>query len=257
MEDDYMFQVEKQQKILNYVNKAKKATVIELSDFLGVSKVTIRRYLGELERKGLIVKIHGGALSLDNELSHDIPYASKKELHIIEKEKIGIAAAKLIEDGDVIILDAGSTTFEIAQHIENKNVTVITNDVKIAFELSPKPNVTLIITGGLVQKNVYTVIGSTAESFLSKIHVDKVFLGADAINLEYGVTNRTLEEAAIKKAMLKAAEKSILVTDFSKMNNKALADVCKLDGINIIVIDHIDDEYRNAFEEKNVAIILA
>jgi DeoR/GlpR family transcriptional regulator of sugar metabolism len=257
MENDYMFQVERQKKILDYVNKAKKASVNELSDFLGVSKVTIRRYLNELESKGLVIKIHGGVLSVDSDLNYEIPYSSKKDLNIAEKVKIGIAASKLIEDGDVVVLDAGSTTLEIAQHIENKKVTIITNDVKIAFELAPRPNVNLIITGGTVQKNVYTIIGSNTENFLSKVHVNKAFLGADAINIEYGVTNRTLEEVAIKKAMIKAAEQIILVADHSKLNKKAFSDVCRIDEIDTIVIDKIDDNYKKIFSEKGINIIIA
>lgn len=252
-----MFQIEKQKKILDYVNKIKKATVNELSDFLGVSKVTIRRYINELESKGLLIKTHGGVLSIDNDLNYEIPYASKKELNISEKEKIGIAAAKLIEDGDVVILDAGSTTLEIALHIKNINATIITNDVKIAMELASKPSIKLIITGGTVQKHVYTIIGSNTDELLSKIHVNKTFLGADAINIEYGVTNRTLEEAAVKKAMIKAAEQIILVADYSKLNKKAFTDICKIDEIDTIVIDKIDDNYRNIFNEKGINIIIA
>lgn len=256
MENDYMFQIERQKKILDYVNKTEKATVNELSDFLGVSKVTIRKYLNELESKGLVIKIHGGVLSIDSDLNYEIPYASKKDLNVSEKEKIGKAASELIEDGDVVILDAGSTTLEIARNIENKNVTIITNDVKIAFELASKPSVKLIITGGIVQKNVYTVMGSNTENFLSKIHVNKAFLGADAINLEYGITNRTLEEVAIKKAMIKSAEQIILVADHSKLNKKAFADVCEIDEIDTIVIDKIDDNYRKIFNEKGINIII-
>lgn len=255
--DDYMFQIEKQKKILDYVNKTKKATVIELSEYLGVSKVTIRRYLNELENKGLIFKTHGGALSMDNDLNHEIPYESKVDLNSSQKEKIGAAAAKLIEEGDVIILDAGSTTLEIATHLENKNVTVITNDIKIAMELASRPNVKLIITGGTVHKHVYTVIGSETEAFINKIHVNKTFLGADAINMEFGITNRTLEEASVKKAMIKAGEQTILVADYSKFNKKAFADVCSLDGIDTLVIDKLDEDYQEAFNKKGIDVILA
>jgi DeoR/GlpR family transcriptional regulator of sugar metabolism len=257
MRNDSMFQLERQKKLLDYVNKVKKATVSELSDYLNISKVTVRRYLSELESKDLVIKTHGGALSVDNELSIDLPYANKKDLHKAEKKRIGIAATKLINDGDVIILDAGSTTFAIAQQIVNRNITVLTNDLKIAFELSTNSNVKLIISGGPVQRNVYTVIGSTSEKFFNKVHVDKVFLGADAFNLECGVTNRTLEEASIKKAMIKAADEVILVTDSSKMGHKALANVCKTEDINAIVTDKISDEYEKVFKKNSTNIILA
>jgi len=252
-----MFQLKRQKIMLDYVNKVKKATVSELSEYLDISKVTVRRYLTELESKDLVIKTHGGALSIDNELSTDLPYAHKIDLHAAEKRRIGIAASKLVNDGDVIILDAGSTTFAIAQQIVNRDITVLTNDLKIAFELSTNSHVKLIISGGPVQKNVYTIIGSTSEGFFSKVHVDKVFLGADAFNLECGVTNRTLEEAAVKKAMIKAAEKVILVTDSSKMDNKALADICNIEEINTIVTDAVSEEYERAFKKSDINIILA
>lgn len=257
MDNDYTLQVEKQKKILDYVNSSKKATVNELSDYLGVSKVTIRKYLNDLENKGLVIKIHGGVISTDSDLNYEIPYASKKDLNIYEKEMIGIAASGLVEDGDVIILDAGSTTFEIARNIDNKNVTVITNDVRIAYELASKSSVKVVIAGGTVQKNVYTVLGFYAEGLLNQIHVNKVFLGADAINPEDGITNKTLEEVAIKKAMIKSAEEVIVVADHSKLNKKAFADVCGIDEIDTIVIDEIDENYRRIFNEKGINIIIA
>lgn len=257
MENDVLFQIERQKKILDFVNENKKATVIELSSLLGVSKVTVRRYLSELESKGLLIKTHGGVLSADTNLNNEIPYSSKKDLNISEKKKIGKAALQLIEEGDVIILDSGSTTLEIAQQIENIHITVITNDIKIAYELASKTNINLIITGGVTQKYLYTIIGFEAEKFLDKIHVNKTFLGADAIDLEYGITNRTLEEVAVKLAMIKAAEEVILVVDQSKLNKKAFADVCKIEAIDTIIIDNIDKEYQKAFREKGIEIIVA
>lgn len=257
MDMDVEFQIERQKRILDYVNESKKATVSELSELIGVSKVTIRRYINELESKGLVIKTHGGVLSLKSDLNNEIPYSSKKDLNAAEKQKIGEAASQLVEEGDVIILDAGSTTHKIVKYLDDKHITVITNDIKIAFELAVKPNINLILTGGVTQKHLYTIIGFETEKFLHKVHVHKTFLGADAINLENGITNRTLEEVAIKQAMIKAAEKVILVVDHSKLNKKAFADVCKLEAIDTIVIDSIDETYQKAFREKGIHVILA
>lgn len=257
MDNDILFQIERQKKILDYVNESKKATVNELSELIGVSKVTIRKYINELESKGLVIKTHGGVVSINSELNNEIPYSSKKGLNTTEKQKIGYAAAQLIEEGDVVILDAGSTTLEIVKHIENKHITIITNDIKIAYELAAKPSINLIITGGVSHKHVYTVVGFETEKFLNKIHANKTFLGADAINLENGITNRTLEEVAIKQAMIKAAEKVILVADHSKLNKMAFADVCKIEAIDTIVIDAVDEVYEKAFREKGINVILS
>ncbi|AGB18160.1 DeoR/GlpR family DNA-binding transcription regulator [Thermoanaerobacterium thermosaccharolyticum] len=255
--NEYIYQAERQKQILNYVNEKKKVTVKELSDFFGVSKVTIRRDLNELELRGLINKTHGGALSIDNGINIEIPYIKKAELYISEKKKIGMAAAQLIKNDEVIILDAGSTTLEIARHIEKKRITVITNDLKIAVELACKPNITLIITGGIVEKYVFTAIGSNTVEFISKIHANKLFLGADAISLEYGITNRTLEEVAVKKAMIKAADQVILVADHSKLDKKVFATICKIDDIDMIVIDEMQENYKNLFKERGIKILIA
>jgi len=257
MGDNNLFQIEKQKILLDHVNQVKKATVNELCDLLDVSKVTIRKYLNELESKGLVFKTYGGVLSADSELNYEIPYSSKQELHSSEKQKIGKAGAALIREGDVVILDTGSTTYEVAHNLKNINVTVITNDVKIAFELASKSNINLIITGGVVQKNLYAITSFQTENFLSQIHANIVFLGADAVNLEDGITNRTMEESVIKQTMIKAAERVVLVVDHSKLHRKAFSNVCKIEKIDTVVIDSIDEEYKKAFHEKGLKIILA
>ncbi len=257
MENDNLFQIEKQKKILDYINEEKKATVSEISDLIDVSKVTVRKYLSELESKGLLIRTHGGVLSADSDLNNEIPYSSKKDLNRTEKQIIGKVASEWINEGDVVILDSGSTTFEIAQSIKDIKVTIITNDVKIAFELASKPNINLIITGGAVQKNLFTIVSFHTENFLKEIHVNKAFLGADGIDLEDGITNRTMEEVAIKQAMMKAADQVILVADHSKLGKRTFSNVCKIEQIDIMIMDSMDEEYQKAFREKGVNVVLA
>lgn len=252
-----MFQIERQQKILDYINKKRKASVKELSDHFNVSKVTIRRDLDELENKGLVIKIHGGVLSIYNNLSYEIPYNKKFGINAEGKKRIGAAAVKLIEDGDVIILDSGSTTFEVAAQLNKNNVTVITNDIKIAMEAARKPNISLVVAGGILEKGVYTLMGPNTQDFFSKIHVNKTFLGADAISLEYGISNRTIQEVAIKRAMIEAADEVIVVADHNKLNKKVFAFLCKLNEINRLIIDKIDEKTKQELEEMGVEVIQA
>ncbi|NLU10945.1 MAG: DeoR/GlpR transcriptional regulator [Tepidanaerobacter acetatoxydans] len=253
-----VFAFERQEQILNYVNQEKKASVKNLSKRFKVSEVTIRRDLEELANKGLIIKIHGGALTINHNFSNEIPYKAKFSLNVEAKKKIGKAAAKIIEDNDVVIFDAGSTTVEVAAHLcDVKNVTAITNDINVAMVLANNPNISLIVTGGILQKSVYTLTGPTAEDFLSTVHVNKTFLGADAISIDYGITNRTMLEIPIKKAMIKAAEEVIVVADYSKINKKVFAHVCDLKEIDKIVIDKIDMDMEKAFEEIGIQLIIA
>lgn len=251
-----MFKEEREKKILDYVNGAQRASIDELSGLLGVSNVTVRKYVSDLDAKGLIIKTFGGAISVQSELSHEIPYSSKDITNVNSKEKIGKSAAQLVNDGDVIIIDSGSTTFRLVQYIQNKKITVITNDIKIGYELASKQNIKLIMCGGEAQKHLYTLIGSTSELFFKNIHVNKLFLGGDAVNKEC-ISNKTLEEAFLKQAMIKSAETTILLVDSSKFNKTAFARVCAVSEIDKIVTEAIDPEYQRVFREANVEIILA
>jgi len=253
-----LFAIERHEKLLDYINQKKKASVKELSKCFNVSRVTIRRDLDELVQRGLIIKIHGGALSLNNNFSTEIPYERKFAQNVEAKKKIGQIAARMIEDNDVIILDAGSTTLEIATQLKPlKNVTVITNDLKIAMTLAHKPGITLIVTGGIQEKSVYTLTGPTAEEFFSKIRANKTFLGADAISLDYGITNRTFQEVSVKKSMIRSADEIILVADQSKLHKKVFAFLCELRDIDKIVIDKIDPESKQTLTEMGVEVMVA
>lgn len=252
-----MFQIERQLKIVEYVNKKKKANVSELGKYFKVSNVTVRKDLEELSQKGLIMKTRGGAVSVYNSFSEEIPFNKKYLMNTNEKKRIGAKSAELVDDGDVIILDAGSTTLEVAKQILTKKVTVITNDLKIALELCRSGTITLIVAGGIADKSVYTMTGSETEAFLSRIHVNKTFLGADAIDIAYGITNRTLPEVAIKKAMIKAADEVIVVTDHTKTDKKVFAFLCTMNEIDTLITDSIDDSAKKQLEEIGVRVIIA
>lgn len=250
-----MFQIERQEQILNYINQAQKANTNELAQKFNVSKVTIRRDIDMLAAEGLIVKTHGGAVAVTKSLLHEIPYAFKAEHNLNAKKSIGIAAAKCIEDGDIIILDSGSTTLEIAKNIVQKNITVVTDDIKIAMQLSCKDNISVIVCGGTLSNPVYTLTGNMTVNFFSKLHVNKTFLGCDAVDLEFGISNRTYEEVDIKSAMMKAADEIIMVTDDSKLDKKVFCSLCDISAIDKLIINRIDERNRRGFMEKGVEII--
>lgn len=250
-----MFQIERQEQILEYINTAQKANTNELAEKFKVSKVTIRRDIDALAAEGRIVKTHGGAIAITKSLRTEIPYAFKVEYNQSAKKRIGSAAASCIEDGDIIILDSGSTTLEIAKNIVQKNITVVTDDIKIAMELSCKENITVIVCGGTLSDPVYTLTGNIAVDFFSRLHVNKTFLGCDAVDLEFGISNRTYEEVDIKSAMIRAADEIIMVTDDSKLDKKVFCYLCDISAIDKLIINKIDDRNRKGFAEKGVEII--
>lgn len=252
-----MFAIERQQEILQYINEFGKADVNELSKHFKVSNVTVRRDIAQLSKKGLVIKTFGGVISVENSLTSEIPYESKSHASTNEKMMIGRKASELINDNDVIILDSGSTTFELAKSINNKRITLITNDIKIGMEAACKNEINLIIAGGIIEKSLFTLIGPTTEQFLSKVHVNKTFLGADAISLDSGITNRTMEEIPIKKAMINAAEEVIMLADSSKLRKTVFYSLCDLKCIDKLIIDKIDDKMKKALNDAGVEVIIA
>jgi len=252
-----MFQEERVKEILDYIKKEKRANVAELSKKFRVSKVTIRRDLDILSQEGAIIKTHGGAILIQEKLSYEIPYRTKSNINKTEKQKIGREAAGLIKDNDIIVIDSGSTTLEIAKRINQKNITVVTNDINIAMEVANKPNIELIVVGGTLVKGVYTLISDDAIEFFEKLHVNKTFLGCDALDLDFGISNRQLNECKLKLAMINSALEVIMVCDNSKFDKKVSFHLCDINKINKIVVDNINDRYLNAFRDKKIEVIFA
>jgi DeoR/GlpR family transcriptional regulator of sugar metabolism len=251
-----MFQIERQEKIFQFINAAKKANTAQLAREFGVSRVTIRRDIDVLYRNGLILKTHGGAVSSSSTFLHEIPYSGKAIVNLAAKKAIGYAAAQMIEDGDIIILDAGSTTLEIAKNIRKNEVTVLTNDIKIAMELTRNPNVHVMVCGGNLNSPVYTLTGNISVDYFKRIHVNKTFLGCDAVDIEFGISNRTYEEVDIKLAMIRAADEVIMVTDDSKLHKKVFAYLCDISAIDKLVINEIDDKTKKAFTDRTIEVLI-
>ncbi|MDA8227967.1 MAG: DeoR/GlpR family DNA-binding transcription regulator [Desulfitobacterium hafniense] len=232
-----MLPAERRNHILKMLNKNSKIEIEVVAVELNVSPMTIRRDLALLEEQGLAYRTHGGAV-LYNGLHREVPYKSKETTNIDEKERIGREARKLIKEGYTLILDAGTTTLAIARAIkEVKNLTVITNDLKIALELNDDSDANVYCLGGLVQKGLGITLGSEAQDFLSNIRVDICFLAAPAIDLDWGITNPSMEKANLKKKMIKVADQIILVTDHTKFYKKAFVHVADLKDIDVLITD--------------------
>lgn len=251
-----MFLEERQIKMLDYINNKKKVSTKELSEVFEASVVTIRKDINDLAKKGLVMNVHGGVMALSDKLNLEIPSCTKAKQHIAEKKVIGRLAASMIEDNDVIILDSGSTTFEVGNAIGGKKVTVITNDIKIGYYLANKPNVTLVIPGGTVERELYTLCGIETINFIKNIRADKLFLGCDAIDFTKGITNRTLLEVGAKRAMIEVSKYVVAVADSSKHNKEVFAHLCNLDEIDVLVTDSISAENMGLAEAADLKVIV-
>lgn len=250
-----MFAEERQNHIAELLNEKSSIRVSELSEIFNVSESTIRRDLQEMEERNLLMRTHGGAVGV-NRTNFEPNFIDKKNER--EEDKIHIAeiAATMIEDGDTIILDSGTTTLEIAKRIKAKSLTVITNSIDIAAELSLKEGIETIVAGGSLRLNTRAMVGHIAENTFRNFRVDKAFIGTNGISIEEGITTPNIMEAQTKKAMINCARKVIVVADSSKFSNISFAVICPVKAVtSIITSENIDEKIGRSFEEIGVDII--
>lgn len=227
----------RREQIIVELNKNEKVEIDELASLFQVSPMTIRRDLAQLEEQEQIVRTTGGAI-LKKHLVHESSIHVKDEKFKERKKQIAIQAVQMVKDGSTILLDSGTTTFEIAQLLKHyRDITVITNDIRIAASLMDT-SVRVIVTGGELQNNVGALFGPLTEHMLQEIHVDLFFLGAHAVDTRLGVTAPTHEKASIKRKMLQASKETWLVADSSKFDERALTKVCGLNELTGIITDH-------------------
>lgn len=246
-------------KILDVVRQQGSAEVVHLSKTLGVCEATIRRDLNSLEKKGLLQRTHGGAIaSIQTGVGFEPPYIIQKDKFIKEKQGIGAKALEFISNGDTLILDASTTTLQIARQMQGKNdLTIITNSMDIINELANKKGTMVISTGGTLNKRSMSLVGPTAEQFLKEIHADKLFLGISAISFKEGITTPNIQESQTKKAMIQAAREIIGVADSSKFGKINLFNVAPVTVLHKIITDKgIQEKDRKFLEKKGVKVII-
>lgn len=253
-----MFPEERKRRILDLVRNGDAVTVGDLSTEFGVSESTVRRDLRELEQSGLLERTHGGALPAEGTLSEP-SFAEKTGQNNEEKAAIARMAATLVGDGDAIILDAGTTTLQIARLLRHRrNLTVVTNAFHIAAELSDIPEIEVIVTGGTVRGNTLALVGPTAERNLAEVNVDMVFLGTNGIDIARGLTTPTQAEAAVKRAMIAAARKVIVVADHTKFGKVAFATIAPITAAHAVISDRaLDPTVEAEFVSAGIEVLAA
>lgn len=243
----------RQQAILEHINNAGSAQIKELAVELGVSEATVRRDFDELAQSGLAERVHGGLVKA-NGTAFERYHSEKLQSMLQEKQRIARKAASLIENGDSIFLDSGTTTYFIAQNLSMlTDLTIITNNLDIALSCKFHPTSTLLVTGGVRRDNYSVLIGDVAENMLKSFFVDIAFLGCDAISLDNGVYNTNFMELGIKKQIVACGRRLVLVTDSSKFHKKALAKVCDVQELDMVITD--DGLDRDACERLKKIIV--
>ncbi|CDG18901.1 Uncharacterized HTH-type transcriptional regulator HI_1009 [Xenorhabdus doucetiae] len=228
---------ERRDFIYRHLHEYKTVSIGDLVELLNVSHMTVRRDIRLLEDEGKIISVTGG-IQLNNALRQELPWNEKALINHRYKRVLGKYAASLVKDGQVVYLDAGTTTFEIAQVLaERFNLTIVTNDFSITQYLINKPQLNLFHTGGQVDKRNYSCVGNTAAMVLRTLNIDIAFISTSSWDLEHGISTPYEEKVFVKQMLLEIARRKILISDSSKYGKYGMFRVCSLSNLNDIVCD--------------------
>ncbi|MFJ8628634.1 DeoR/GlpR family DNA-binding transcription regulator [Kitasatospora sp. NPDC093550] len=231
-----MLKADRAARILAHVTESGSADVHELVELLQVSSATVRRDLQELNDQGLLLRTRGGAVT--GAVNLELPLRHKHGKRQAEKRRIALAADRLVPDGAVVGLTGGTTTSELARLLaERSGITIVTNAVNIAADLIVRPDVRLVVIGGIARTTSYELVGPAAERMLSQYHLDIAFIGVDGLTAGEGCTTHDEMEASTDKAFLRSTARSVVLADSTKVGRVTFARICPLTDIHDLVTD--------------------
>lgn len=242
-------------EIIKILGDREYVTVEEFSRVLGVSAVTIRTDLSALEESGLLIRTHGGAMKS----------GKKGEARLIsntlveyEREKKALAerASSLIKNGDTIIIDSGSTTIHLIDHLKGKNVTVVTNSLLALERLKSVEDARIIVLGGVLRRESMGTVGMLANNAIKAMNVDIYFFGAAAFD-KVNISSSDMTESELKANMIASSDKVVFMADSSKFGKKAFSKICTWNKVDTFVTEKIDPDFRRELEEMGVEVLSA
>ncbi|MES3629531.1 MAG: DeoR/GlpR family DNA-binding transcription regulator [Longimonas sp.] len=255
MSDKSRGPAEREVLILERLKEHGYVNVSDLSEWLDVSEVTIRKDLQKLEGRNLLHRTYGGA-NLRDPYVRDRPLDEKVTQHTEEKRRIGKAAAQLVADRDSIILASGTTMTQVARHLRGTSeLTVVTSAMNVALEVAHLEDVEVIMLGGMVRRTSKSVVGPYAQEMIREYACDTLFLGVDGFDLEHGLSTANAPEAHLNQFMIRAAQRVIIVTDSSKFGLRSLRRICGIDAIHRVITDKaVDDRVVSYLKEQGVYV---
>ncbi|MHB8862207.1 MAG: DeoR/GlpR family DNA-binding transcription regulator [Pirellulaceae bacterium] len=252
-----LFSQERRGRILELIRERKKITVHALCQLLEVSPATVRSDLRDLDREGLLVRTHGGAMEKSRASFEQVSSRRSAE-NLAAKQAIAAAARQHVADGDTILLDTGTTTVELARLLGSiRHLTVVTNDLEIARILEGTAGVDVLLLGGMVRKGYHCTVGPTGLRAVEDLRADTAFMATNSLSLEAGATTPDLQQAEIKKAMLSVARKSILLCDSSKIGRDSFVRFASLEQIDMLITEKLSDQDRAAMEQQGIEVVVA
>jgi DeoR family transcriptional regulator, aga operon transcriptional repressor len=230
--------VSRRKEILQILAEKGEVFVETLSEKFGVSEVTIRNDLDQLEQKNMLLRARGGAMKIETGVAIDQRLADKNRINFHEKGRIGKKAAQYVTESDTIIIDSGSTTAEMVRNLPDlQDLTVITNAMNIANQLITRPSINVLIPGGYLRKNSLSLVGPQAEKSLRNFNVDKAFLGVDGFDTKNGIYTPNVEEARLNEIMIEVSKEVILLADSSKFSKRSFAFFCPVTEFDRVITD--------------------
>lgn len=259
-----MLREERIWKVIQELNKNGKVLVDELAHQFGVSPATIRLDLNEIENRGIAKKVYGGAIpkiprSQDILFKEEF-FTERLNTNFNEKEAIGKLAIDLIDDGETIMIDGGTTTYQLCKHLHLKNnLSVITcTFFNLWPELVAKSNMQLFLIGGFLRKESLSLIGEIREDMIRNFRASKYFMGIDGISLEHGLTTLNFQEASLKKSFLESSQELIVIADHTKFDKVCPIPVADLERVSKIVTDSgISNVFKSSLEKMNIELLIA
>jgi DeoR/GlpR family transcriptional regulator of sugar metabolism len=250
--------LERQNQIMQLLACKQRIRVTEICETFEVSEATARRDLEALAVQGKLQRVHGGAIPVGH-AAPELPLLERCLEQASEKERIGKAAAAMVNNNETILLGSGTTVLEVAKNIrEHKGLTVITNSLPVINTLSGLPEISVIVLGGMLRGSELSFIGHITEQALAEVHAEKVFIGTRAISLDQGLTNDYLQETMTDRAILKAGREVIVVADHSKFGRVATALLAPIESVHIIVTDEgTQQDFLDAVQERGLRVVTA
>lgn len=249
---------ERHQLILRQLELDGRVSVSELSGRAGVSEMTIRRDLEALEQTGALSRVHGGAVPAQSR-SYEPPFALRVTQNVEAKRRIGKAAATLLHDGETAILDAGTTTLEIARALRGRrNLRILALSLHIADLLADEPGLTVMVAGGIARPGERSLIGSLAERAFEDLSFDTLFLTVGGVDLRHGLSEYNLDDAAVKRAAFASSRRRIAVADASKLGKAAFARIAAIEELDVLVTDSdASPPFLDAIRSTGVEVVVA
>lgn len=253
-----MFAEERQQEIVRRAREAGRVDVASLSTELDVTPETVRRDLTALERAGLVRRVHGGAIAIER-LGFEPAVSARENVLTAEKARISKAALAELPDDGAIMIDAGTTTRQFAELLPTEaEIMVVVNSPQLAMLLARRPNVTVMMLGGRVRSRTLAVVGNWATNALTGIHVDVAFMATNGISVERGLTTPDPAEAAVKRAMMACARRTVLLADHMKIGNDYFARFGELPDVDTFITDTgAEAELVDEIAEAGPRVVLA